>query len=135
MRGAARPAGSDAETASHAAPYARVLGPIAAGFLLDLVDLATYGPIGLWAGLVLGGAAGWLLAASVGVPRSRRLGYALVAGVYCSMPFTEFLPVGTLVGALIRLREGRREHRREAAAPAAAQPPIEADFRSRWDPR
>lgn len=111
-----------------------MLGPIAAGFLLDLVDLATYGPLGIWAGVVLGGAAGWLLAASLGVPRPRRLGYALVAGVYCTMPFTEFLPVGTLVGAVVRLWEARHA-RRQPPPPPAPGPPLEAEFRSRWDPR
>ena len=108
------------------------IGPIAAGLLLDFVDFATYGPIGLWAGLALGGGAGYLLASGLGVAPERRPVYALVAGVYCMLPFTAFLPCATLVGALIRWRETRPS----APEPSGAEGPtpvIEAEYRSRWD--
>jgi hypothetical protein len=109
-----------------------VLGPIAAGLLLDLVDFATYGPVGLYAGLIVGGAAGYLLALAMGVRLERRWGYALAAGLYCMLPFTAFLPVATLVGALIRLRE---KDLSAAEPPAAADPPpaLEAEYESSWD--
>ena len=106
-----------------------VLAPVIAGLLLDALDLATYGPIGLWAGLAVGGLAGYFLAASMGVAQKRRLGYAAVAGVYCMMPFTAFLPVATVLGTLIQLREGDPPDRPDDDP----KPVIEAEYRSRWD--
>jgi hypothetical protein len=100
--------------------------------LLDLVDFATYGPIGLWAGLVVGGLAGYVLAASMGVAAQRRWPYALVAGIYCMLPFTAFLPIATVLGGLIRLRESRPaglEHEPLESHPDA----IEAEYEARWD--
>jgi hypothetical protein len=123
------PPGSDAR--AQTASRLETLGPVAAGMLLDLVDFATYGPIGLWAGLLVGGAAGYLLAASMGVAAERRWGYALAAGVYCMLPFTAFLPVATLLGALIRLREKSPPARE--AAPDPEPRAIEADYESRWE--
>ena len=116
--------GPDSGTVSRAS----VLGPIAAGFLLDLVDFATYGPIGLWTGLAVGGLTGYFLAASLGARPERRLLYAVFAGVYCTLPFTAFMPAGTLLGALVQLRE------RRAPAPeeAARGPAIEAEYEARW---
>jgi hypothetical protein len=108
------------------------LGPIAAGLLLDLVDVATYGPVGIWAGLVVGGAAGYLLAAGLGVPSERRLTYAAVSGMYCMMPFTAFLPVATVVGALVRFRE-RNPPAVELDTDPASRPAVEAEYRSSWD--
>lgn len=103
-----------------------------AGAILDLVDLTTWGPIGLWTGFVLGGVAGWLLAGGLGVPRERRLGYALAAGAYCMLPFTALLPAGTLVGALVRWRE-KSAPRAEPTASKQPEPAIEAEYESRWD--
>lgn len=108
------------------------IGPVAAGLLLDFVDFATYGPIGLWAGLAVGGVAGYLLAAGMDVPRERRLVYAGVAGVYCMLPFTAFLPCATLLAALIRWRE-RNPPLPEASPGPAETPVIEAEYRSDWD--
>ncbi len=109
-----------------------MIGPIAAGVILDLVDFATLGPIGLWAGLVLGGAAGYLLATGMGVRHDRRLGYALAAGAYCTLPFTAYLPAATLLGALIRLRE-KDPVAAEPELPASERPAIPAAYESRWD--
>lgn len=110
-----------------------VLSPVVAGALLDLVDLATLGPIGLWAGLALGGVAGWVLATGLGVPRERRLRYALVAGVYCMLPYTAWLPAGTLVGALVRWRE-RSAPPLDPAASKRSEAVVEAEYESSWDP-
>ena len=108
---------------------AAILGPVIAGLLLDLLDLATYGPIGLWAGLLVGGLGGYFLAASMGVEPGRRLRYALGAGAYCMLPFTAFLPVATLLGTVIRLRESSPPDP-VAEDPGAA---IEAEYSARWD--
>lgn len=106
-----------------------LLGPILAGLMLDLLDFATYGPIGIWFGLVTGGLGGYFLASSMGVRRERRIWYALVAGLYCMLPFTAFLPVATVLGALIQLRENDPP----GAEPEAGRAAIEAEYESRWE--
>ena len=100
-----------------------------AGFLLDLVDFATYGPIGLRVGAVVGALAGYLLAMSMGVEPKRRFRYAAAAGAYCMLPFTAFLPLATVLGTAIRLREGSRA----PASPSSPPPTLEAEYRSHWD--
>ena len=109
----------------------RLLGPIAGGMLLDALDLATFGPVGLWTGLVVGGAAGWLLAPGLGIAPERRWLAALGAGAYCMLPFTAFLPLGTLVGTLVRLREATPEPPSEELP--GASPSIEAEYSAHWD--
>ena len=93
-----------AETASRD----KRLSPILAGVLLDLLDFATYGPIGLWAGVVVGGLAGYLLARAMGFER-RWPAAVLVAGAYCMLPFTAFVP-------LVRLRPHGYGHGRGCRA-------------------
>jgi len=80
--------------------------PVLAGFILDAFDFATLGPVGLCAGLLVGGAAGWWLAPSFGFRPERRWLCALLAGVYCALPFTSYLPVATLLGLSSRLAGG-----------------------------
>ena len=108
-----------------------MLGPIAGGMLLDALDLATFGPVGLRAGLVVGALAGWLLAPGLGVSPKRRWLVALGAGAYCMVPFTAFLPLGTLAGALVRLRGAKPDEPPEE--PPGATESIEAEYSARWD--
>jgi hypothetical protein len=77
-------------------------GPLAGGYLLDLMDLATFGPLGFYLGPLLGGLLGWWLAT---VYRFGVLGQsilALLTALYCMFPATEFLPLATIVLALVR---------------------------------
>lgn len=85
----------------------RTLGPVAAGLLLDLVDLATFGPVGLYGGFLVAGALGWWLARQYGLSGRGRLVVAVVAAAYSATPATEWLPLGTLAGALLKWRSGR----------------------------
>ncbi len=98
-----------------------------------MTDLATFGPLGLKFGLLIGAVSGWLLAPSLGVSSQRRWLCALAAGVYCMLPFTSFLPLATVLGALVRLKEKSRPPAGVDAAGASATSPIEAEYRSRWD--
>ena len=50
----------------------RFLAPIAAGLLLDAIDLMTFGPVGLWTGLAIGGSAGWVLSPYLGFSARHR---------------------------------------------------------------
>ncbi|MDH3686315.1 MAG: hypothetical protein OEP95_08815 [Myxococcales bacterium] len=83
---------------------AGVIGPVVAGMLLDLVDLATFGPVGLYGGFVVGAGLGWWLAGQYGLSRRGRLFAAVAAAVYSATPATEWLPLGTLAGALLKWR-------------------------------
>jgi len=81
------------------------LGPLAAGMILDAVDLITFGPAGLALGLPVGALAGYWLATSLRLSQNTSLLCAALAAVYCTIPGTEVLPLGTLVGALLRFEE------------------------------
>jgi hypothetical protein len=81
------------------------IGPVMAGMLIDSLDLITFGPVGLIAGLPLGAAAGYWLGQSMGLDRQGRRICSLAAGIYCTIPFTEIIPLGTIVGALCRFQE------------------------------
>lgn len=97
----------------------RAFGPIVAGIIIDLVDFATFGPIGLVLGLPVGGLAGYWMGRCLGLERKACLWCALAAGIYCTIPFTELIPLATIVGAYARFREsGRGEHREDTQPPA-----------------
>ncbi len=77
----------------------RALGPLAVGIILDLLDLATFGVVGIYLGAIIGMAAGWYLGTMAGLsPRARFL-FGCAAAVYLTIPLTEFLPVATIVSA------------------------------------
>ena len=90
---------------SQAARLNRAFGPVVAGLIIDLVDLATFGPIGLVLGLPIGGAAGYWMGRTLGLNKKASLLCALAAGIYCTLPGTELLPLATLVGAGARYFE------------------------------
>ncbi|MBL8817179.1 MAG: hypothetical protein JNL58_14215 [Planctomyces sp.] len=80
-------------------------GPVVAGIMIDFVDLATFGPLGLFLGFPVGAAAGFWLAQCMGLDRKLSVICAAIAGVYCTIPYTELIPLGTLVGAFVRLSD------------------------------
>ena len=83
----------------------RAFGPVVAGLILDLVDLATFGPIGFFIGIPVGLAAGYWLGTCLALERRHCLWVAMASALYCTMPGTEFIPLGTLVGAYARFME------------------------------
>lgn len=96
----------------------RAFGPVVAGLVIDFVDLATFGPIGLYLGLPIGAFAGYWMGRALGLDRKPSLLCALAAGIYCMMPGTEMIPIATVVGALARYRESAPK-----PDPADAAPP------------
>ena len=80
------------------------LAMILVGFLLDGLDLLTFGPLGIRLGFIVGFLAAFFLFSSVGIPMKKRLLYSLAAGVYCLIPGTERWPLGTILAALMGLR-------------------------------
>lgn len=95
----------------------RAFGPIVAGLIIDLVDLATFGPVGLVLGLPVGGLAGYWMGRALGFDKRASLWCALAAGVYCTIPGTELIPLATIIGACVRFQEtgGRRGHGQRTA--------------------
>jgi hypothetical protein len=85
--------------------YNYAFGPVVAGLIIDAVDLVTFGPVGLALGFPIGAAAGYWLARSLRLETNASLICAVMAGIYCTIPGTELLPLGTLVGALVRLED------------------------------
>ena len=83
----------------------RAFGPIVAGLVIDLVDLSTFGPIGLVLGLPIGGFAGFWMGRALGLSTKPCLLCALLAGIYCTIPGTEMIPLATIVGAAARYYE------------------------------
>lgn len=73
------------------------------GLLLDFLDLRTFGPLGP-AGFILGVGTAFVLLGLMDVPMRKRALISLGAGVYCLLPGTEALPLGTLLGALLKFR-------------------------------
>ena len=73
------------------------LGPLGAGIILDVLDLATFGPIGMIAGALVGGYAGWVLGALEGFDRSIRIAFAICTAAYMTIPFTEPIPAATIL--------------------------------------
>lgn len=83
----------------------RAFGPVVAGMILDVVDLATFGPIGFFLGIPVGLAAGYWLGTCLGLERKHCLWVGMASAIYCTTPGTEFIPLGTLVGACARYWE------------------------------
>ncbi len=80
----------------------RTFGPMIAGLAIDGLDLMTFGPFGLYAGLILGGAVGYWLAPMLGFPRKSRWLAALMTGIYCTIPLTGFIPAAAIAAGLSR---------------------------------
>ena len=79
-----------------------VMGPILAGILVDALDAATVTPI---LGACLGLPLGYYIAHQVGFRGGAALRLALAIGIYCVIPGTPRIPLGTLIGAYARLRQ------------------------------
>ena len=83
----------------------RALGPILGGLLLDFTDLSTFGPMGFFLGPFLGAAVVLWLSSLYRFSVKTKIVLAFLAGVYCTVPMTELVPVATLVCAACRFFE------------------------------
>ncbi len=86
----------------------RLFGPMLAGLVIDALDLITFGAIGVYTGMILGGAVGYWLAPTLGFPPRGRWLCAIMTGVYCTLPLTGFIPAATIAAGVSRtiLRDG-----------------------------
>lgn len=85
------------------------LGPLAAGILLDVLDLATWGPVGIAIGAVVGAYAGWIIGGFEGLSRDGRVTLAVCAALYMMIPMTETLPIATAFTLIARFMKGPRQ--------------------------
>ncbi len=74
--------------------------PLIAALAVDLADFATAGPIGLVAGLFVGGLLTGAVSLNAGARPHRALLLALLGGLYCALPLTEAVPLATLLTLL-----------------------------------
>lgn len=89
------------------------LGPLAAGIMLDALDLATFGPVGIFAGALVGAYAGWVIGEFEGLSRNGRITLACCAAVYMTIPTTEPIPLATAFSLVARFMKGPRENPEE----------------------
>ena len=78
---------------------------IGIGLFLDTLDFLTFGPIGIRIGFLAGFIAAFILFSLLKIDLKRRILYSLGAGIYCLIPGTERIPLGTVLGALFGLRK------------------------------
>ena len=84
---------------------------IAAGLAIDLLDLTLAGPLGVAGAIVAGTLVWWLVRARGWTGPLRWFAVALTA-IYCVLPLTELVPLGTLVGAVISIADWRASKNR-----------------------
>lgn len=80
----------------------KAVWPVIPPLVLDLVDMVSFGPIGVYFGLILGCPVGYWVCSCYRMPLWKRLLGALFAGLYCMLPFTEWLPAATLIAFYAR---------------------------------
>ena len=80
----------------------RTFGPLAGALLIDSVDLVTAGPLKPFLGVTLGVPVTWWVTSIYGLSLPNRLLLSLLGGCYCLMPFTELIPVATIIAAVGR---------------------------------
>ena len=91
------PPGQEARTVEAAIPPG--VNPILAGFLVDVVNIYTFGLVGF----VAGGAIGFWAASSnrLAIPMAILIGIA--TGWYCALPLPRTIPLATLIGLILVL--------------------------------
>jgi hypothetical protein len=86
----------------------QAVGPVVGGLIIDSIDLFSFGPLGLLGGTLIGGSVAYCLAGLNDLPVWQRTLLAIVAGIYCAIPFTNFIPAATIVGVLLHFFQSRR---------------------------
>ncbi|MDP6408923.1 MAG: hypothetical protein QGI46_06075 [Planctomycetota bacterium] len=89
--------------AAGARPAPAALDPVVAGIVVDALDAVTRGPRGALLGLGLGIPVGYWLGRRQGLDRKSSLGLGGLCGVYCGLPGTAPVPLGTIIGLYRRL--------------------------------
>ena len=86
------PAVENAATDSLFRRFHGALGPVAAGLILDFIDLATFGPIGLYLGFFIGAVAGWWIGSLESCRRPAKIALAVASAIYITIPVHRAAP-------------------------------------------
>lgn len=84
---------------------------ILAGLVIDLLDLSLAGPLGI-AGAIVAGTLVWWLTRTRSLSATARWLLIAAVALYCVLPLTELVPLGTLVGAGISIADWRARNKR-----------------------
>ena len=76
--------------------------PLIGGLVIDFADLLTPGLLGIYGGMLVGITIGWLITGIYNLKPRSRLIWSLLAGIYCTIPGTFWLPIATVIGAFGR---------------------------------
>ena len=85
--------------AAKGSPIVAVLG----GLMIDVADVITLGGLGGVGGFLVGGLLTFGVCSSQGVSRFRTAALTMAGAVYCALPFTEALPLATLLALVSQL--------------------------------
>jgi len=85
--------------------FNNALVPLVGGMILDTADLMTFSLYGLYFGFFVGAAIGWWIGTVYRFSQRAKIICAIVAGIYCLMPTTEFFPLATIIAAFARFFE------------------------------
>lgn len=103
------PQTTEALAPSTAQRFHYAIGPIVGAMILDATDLLTFGPLGIYTGIPVGLAVGFWLTSLYRFSMPARLFWSCVAGIYCTVPFTEVFPIATLISATHRFLHSKTE--------------------------
>ncbi len=102
------PDGQDPEGSHTAGAAVKDLPNWIAALLIDAVDLATWGAIGIRTGWIVGAISALAIGTAAGWPWRKRLLIALLAALYCTVPGTSFIPLATILLLLRPRSYGQR---------------------------
>lgn len=91
---------------------------IVGGLMIDVADVITLGGLGGVGGFLVGGLLTYGVCSNQGVSRFRTAALTMAGAVYCALPFTEALPLATMLAIISQLAPRTR-------ALPAAEPAVE----------
>lgn len=83
------------------------LGPVFGGLALDLGDVITAGPIGMFAGWLGGPLVAAWIGALYQLRWRERIALMVISAIYYTLPFTEILPLATVTALLMTSSDAR----------------------------
>jgi hypothetical protein len=89
-------------SAAKRAEVGKLVGPVVAGVVIDVIDLATPVPL---VGFALGWPIGAYIARQAGADSGLAVKLGFLVGIYCAVPMTAGLPIGTMIGTAVKLRQ------------------------------
>ena len=111
---AAKRAAAEARAARRAG-----LLPVVGGVIIDVADVVSLGGLGGVGGAMIGALITYGVCSQTQMSRLRTMGLTMAGAIYCALPFTEALPLATLLALVTSFAS------RPAALPPASEPAME----------